>query len=1104
MTIGELIGSIKKPISTYVDEIVKAFHEKLCNDLLPVRKCTNPADCNAKTDERKLCSSCKRWFKELKDSHEKGKSPSWHKNCNSSQWSEDHWEVAKYFMSALGSNLSTVKDAKSTDLSSLLNVLEWMKDTAFLGKTRVNVDLVRKLRSKVRNTWAHAPQQELTDEEKKEDFSITADFLNDINKVYPNAENVKCLEYLEHLKTKGITRNVAECELPSLLLQRQLLDDIKEEIKNMKVELSSDKSAIEEHRQQLLDLERALNERSQRKCSLESFKENIDKQFKQFGQELESFRGIPDDIHEIRESIGQIRDDLAKMNKPQKVEPVPTSCLPDKLINFAGREAEIEKVIDLLQSGEKAVVSLHGGPGFGKTAIAIQVSHKLSEEHNIPVLFSQLTTATNEDKMIRQLCLDVGLNYEGDPKPPLILWLRNIVGKIIWIMDDIDNLLEDKTSFFEFVRLLRKNSRQHFQIITTSRMSCEIPELQTDAVRVDEMEEVTCMELLKKQCSEQNDKFLQKLAKLCGYVPLAICIAGSLVEYYEDSDELLHDLEKQPMETLQRPKSNQFVKRAINLSYEKCLKEEKETLFRLSVFEGSFSEEAATFVINKNKSDTRRILTELVRRSLIKQTTQHRYSIHLLIKHFLKDKRESGNDERVLAAAKRAEVLMVEYYLEFGHKRTMKSYSKNGYKDNREALKREASNILNVLKICSQQEDLTSSDVSDCLARSKIYNTSAKFFSLLLRTIIPRSVVDEFLQQCAKIAKTRNEVAFKISFDCLLADQERRKSIGRSNEYFFAKTEEIKKEFETHEDLKEEKTLCAHYYYLCWRYTFRKAVISKKMKLSLQTEARKQMEKSLEIRQTLPETPERKADTIFTLLHLGNTCKGISTSKHHMGQKEESKISSNQAIHYYREAIQLSQDNLGDHELTSSCYKNLGDLLLKINEHGLAVKEYANAKQMRKNLGLDASEGHVLLLNNLGICLTKLDRVNEALEVLEEADDMAEKLTETNKPNVCKIKVSLSLAECLKQSGRANKALEVLEKARDTAERLAENDEPSNYKTKVFTSLAIIYHVLENYSEAVRYVKVVFSEFSPDYIKRIIKKHEYKKLMEISQIAENN
>ena len=76
------------------------------------------------------------------------------------------------------------------------------------------------------------------------------------------------------------------------------------------------------------------------------------------------------------------------------MEREPTSCLPDKLPLFTGREVEIQNVIALLKDEGKAVVSLHGGPGFGKTAIAIQVSHQLSEDHNIPVVFSQLTTAT--------------------------------------------------------------------------------------------------------------------------------------------------------------------------------------------------------------------------------------------------------------------------------------------------------------------------------------------------------------------------------------------------------------------------------------------------------------------------------------------------------------------------------------------------------------------------------------------------------------------------------------------------------------------------------------------------------------------------------------
>ena len=128
----------------------------------------------------------------------------------------------------------------------------------------------------------------------------------------------------------------------------------------------------------------------------------------------------------------------------------------------------------------------------------------------------------------------------------------------------------------------------------------------------------------------------------------------------------------------------------------------------------------------------------------------------------------------------------------------MKSYCKDGYKDNREALMREASNIQNVLKICCQQENPTSSDISECLARSKIYTTSAKFFSLVVRTIIPGSIVNKFLQQCANIASTRKQHAIKINFDCVLAYQARNKTIGKADEDFNTKMEEIKKEFETH------------------------------------------------------------------------------------------------------------------------------------------------------------------------------------------------------------------------------------------------------------------------------------------------------------------
>ena len=758
---------------------------------------------------------------------------------------------------------------------------------------------------------------------------------------------------------------------------------------------------------------------------------------------------------------------LLRQFKPQEWEP--TSCLPNKLPMFTGREAEVRKVIDLLNDDNKAVVSLHGGPGFGKTAIAIEVSHKLNENHKIPGFFSQLATATDEDEMIRQLCLDIGVNHEDDPKQSLIFRFKKIKRNVILVMDDIENLLEEKcrSAFDDFIRLLLKHS--NCQIITTSRSSYLIPEFPMGSVDVGEMEDEACIELLTKhcrkdedeeECCHQDEKFLRRLAVLCGHVPLAICIAGSLVDDFlvEDSDELLQDLEKQPMETLECPESNRYVKRAIDVSYQKCSKEEQETFVCLSVFEGSFSEDAAKAVIEKRKSDTRRLLKKLLRRSLIKQPTHHRYSIHLLIKHFLKDTQENGdeNAERARAQAMRAEVLMVKHYLELGNYHTLKSCSKDCYKQHREALKREASNIQSVLKICCQRKDPRISGVPECLASSEIFNTSARLFSFFIRSIIPKPIVHEFLQRCANLAQAMNKSAIKINFDCLLAAEKRDKLMGKSDEDSMSKMEIIKEEFQTHcEELKEDKALCAHYYYQYGRYILQKSKSQQGIeRLTLRHEAREQLKKSLQLRESLASTPEGMANKIFLLMHLGNVSKFIYTSEHCQKNTKKADEALQQAQKYYNDAIELSKVNLGENPLTSWIHKNLGDLLLTTRKNlDQAERMYIFAKTLLENLGLDASVGYFLLLKNLGICLSKANRANEAIKVLEIACDIADELAESNEPDECTLKVYTLLAECLKQNDRADEAVDVLEKALVNARKLAENDELTLFKMEIYILL---------------------------------------------------
>jgi tetratricopeptide (TPR) repeat protein len=987
LAIGEMIRLIQGPTSSYVDHIVKEFHTNLCHDFEKNCMC-NRKDCKRVTSSCGVCTSCQNWWlTKLETSHTKGGNPSWSKNCDGARWYDNHWEVAKYFMPALGNNRDTVKDAESTEMSSLLNVLEWTKDDVFPGKTRVNVDLVRKLRSNVRNTWAHAPKQELNDQQKGEFFEIAANFLEDLKKVFPSksTEIEQSIENLENLKTNEIS------DVDNSEIQIWLLNILKQT--EIKVHSLSE-AETEERKIQVKKWESAMNECLQRIDAFQKRQENKDKQFIDLATENKS----------LITTVNDLLETLSK-SKGAKEEQKPTSRLQEKLPMFTAREDEIQTIISSLQNKKTGIVSLHGGPGFGKTALAVEVSHRLRDDHNTIVIFSDMSTASTIKEVILQLCLDIGINPEDDPKSSLILGLRNIKDRMIIVMDGIDELLAKKEDWYNFIRLLRKSSNQHCQIITTSRTEYEIPDIPTVNVPVQEMDENSSLALLKatleKRCPDLDEKYLRKLAQLCGDIPLAMCIAASRVHDFKDPETLLQCLKNKPLETLQDSKTNQFVYKAIDMSYDKLNDEQKRSLVRLSVFKGNFSEEAVQAVIEKDDLDTNNFLKELVTRNLVRKVNEGRYSIHLLIRHFLT---KQVDDKELETASNR----MVKYYLKLCHTSTIKSYSKDGFKKEREILKREAHNIENVLTICSSD-----SRISDIQGNSEIYKSSCRFFYNIVKTFISESVLENFLQACADLAQAREEWKNKINFDCMLVDHEGRKLLWKSDEYF-QKMMATEKEFREHEkELTEDVALQAYFFYHLGRYFLNQ---SKPYKVNddsdnlhdeLYIKADKHLRKSLELRKGLPECPLAKADVILSLIQLGNFGKKMARLQYHRRANEERKQCNEKAEKYYEEAIQLAENNLGEHELTSACYKFLGDLLLLLKDNERSKKCYESARQMRERLNLVSSKEYVLLLNNLGRCLMFMENYHEAREILQKAL----KLVKDDGPSDCKEKVDKSLRE---------------------------------------------------------------------------------------------
>ena len=130
--------------------------------------------------------------------------------------------------------------------------------------------------------------------------------------------------------------------------------------------------------------------------------------------------GIKTATHQNGQLIEQNSADIKELqdtkNGRDKGRLDPTSCLPERLSTFTGREKEIKEIKSSLVENDLGIVSIIGGPGFGKSTIAIEVAHRLSEEYKIPVIFSYQSTASTVPEAVRLLCHDIGIEPGKDPK----------------------------------------------------------------------------------------------------------------------------------------------------------------------------------------------------------------------------------------------------------------------------------------------------------------------------------------------------------------------------------------------------------------------------------------------------------------------------------------------------------------------------------------------------------------------------------------------------------------------------------------------------------------------------------------------------------------
>ena len=248
--VGCALNITKNGITPLIQRQMEAWYQSLISS--PPLHSLPPCTCAGHSSK---CATCTTWKKELERLHKSPRPKICWNNSDRQQWGSPAgvWEIAKVFMPTLGTRKGDIIDANTTDISGLLNVLEWCP---FIHSS-VNRVVLNAVRDKGRNHWAHSPKQELQDADVNTIFGHLNNLLSDPvfkadKAVQESSKNLQDLFY------HGLV-NVRESEVEALhLLGQSLVADVTRcmnDLSEVKTRSSGNKEEIAELRDQLAELD---------------------------------------------------------------------------------------------------------------------------------------------------------------------------------------------------------------------------------------------------------------------------------------------------------------------------------------------------------------------------------------------------------------------------------------------------------------------------------------------------------------------------------------------------------------------------------------------------------------------------------------------------------------------------------------------------------------------------------------------------------------------------------------------------------------------------------------------------------------------------------
>src|SRR6185436_1406738 len=312
--------------------------------------------------------------------------------------------------------------------------------------------------------------------------------------------------------------------------------------------------------------------------------------------------------------------------------------------DFVGREPEIDTLIIALRRESRACITgISGMGGIGKTELALLVAERLRDDYPDAQFFINLQ------------------GTDANPRSPqdvMATCVRAFLGPETKLPEDSEQLLHLYRSQLDGNRvlLLLDNAADSAQVrpllpptgcavLVTSRQSVALPGM--TPLTLHPLTEEEARQLLL-EIAARAEPAAEQICKLCGYLPLALLAAGSLLAITTDLDPVdyaaqLQD-ERSRLERIGTEGAEIGVAASFNLSYARLATDTARVFRLLSVFPATFDAAAEEVVC----PDTGHVqLSDLVRRSLVLyDESTKRYRLHDLARLFANGKL-SAEESRV-------------------------------------------------------------------------------------------------------------------------------------------------------------------------------------------------------------------------------------------------------------------------------------------------------------------------------------------------------------------------------------------------------------------------------------------------------------------------